>query len=78
MRPLFLALLLTSCSPPAKGGPDCEALGKRCHEAGSSANATATQRECHDKAHETWTNAECLAKKGDCEAVCPLMASDAG
>lgn len=53
------------------GRADCDYLGERCHAAGTGANATATQRECHDKAHEGWTNAECVSNKSRCEAVCP-------
>ena len=78
MRFLVGAVVSLALSCSSGGGtmerPACEALGHRCHAAGASPNATATQRECHDKAHEGWTNAECLAHQSSCEAVCPLSA----
>ena len=33
-------------------------------------------KECHEAAHETWTETECNAKKADCFAAC--IATDAG
>ena len=77
MRLSLLLVVFAACSNGGGPRPDCDALGMRCHEAGSSANATAKQRECHDKAHEGWSNAECLSHKAECEAVCPLS-SDGG
>ena len=64
-----IAAVTVSCSPAAR--PDCDDLGMRCHHAAEGPNATATQRECHEKAHEGWSNAECITRKASCEAVCP-------
>ena len=82
MRPLLLAALVAcvvACSEendvavPADRPVPCKQISLRCHEvAALSAKAT----ECHESAHETWTEAECTAQKAECFAACPV--GDAG
>lgn len=49
--------------------PACKELGKRCHafDTGSGLG-----HDCHELGHGAKTEAECIAKRDECLAVCPL------
>jgi len=51
----------------------CQEIGTRCH---AFEDVSAVAKECHEAAHETWTEAQCRAKKAECFAVC--TAADTG
>lgn len=81
MKPFFAVvgfvalscLMLLGC--PAATPPECMEIGERCHELATSANATATQKECHENAEATWSAADCTSNQARCFAACP---TDAG
>ena len=76
MRFLMLSAVLFSCGT-AVGGEVCDEIGERCHAAGVAAGGTAEQKECHDKAHKGWSEAQCVSERTRCLALCPLP-PDAG
>jgi hypothetical protein len=67
--PLAFVLALTGC--PHLVAPECETIAHRCHGPAESPDATATQRECHESAENSWSGAECTANQPRCFAACP-------
>jgi hypothetical protein len=50
--------------------PTCVAIAGACHHTDTGSGPS---HECHEGAHDTWTEQECVAKKAMCLAACAEM-----
>jgi hypothetical protein len=70
-----IAFACSSSGTPTDGGaeaaarPTCVEIIGQCHEADMG---TGAPHDCHEGAHEAWTEKECQANKLMCLAACTL------
>lgn len=63
---LLIACFSIACSSGPPPRPDCDELADACH----SEDTMGPRLECHENAHDVWTNAECIANRASCLVVC--------